>query len=220
VAGEEVIETGEALASFLEEQLPVGTKHTSLIGVKGTLAQGAEAWELDVRLVHWQLEGEERTVKDVREQRVPVCAALPVSAEALVAYFEAVERLIDAHPGSTLERSVPADFFVPEVVAAGGDFDEALRERFGPEAWLRGYHAEVKNGGHRQYFWNAGCRFWPEVLPQLGAAQMKVLAEAVALFGDAGPASDVAARRAQLAVFTPAQLHALTQLDERYLNHR
>lgn len=82
------------------------------------------------------------------------------------------------------------------------------------------YNAEVNNGGHSQYFVNSSGDHWKsaiEGLKEIGAtSRAKILCEAAALFGAAGPCVENAPRNRQLAAFTVQQEKLLDQLDSQY----
>jgi HEAT repeat protein len=82
------------------------------------------------------------------------------------------------------------------------------------------YDAEVNNGGHSQYFVNSSGDHWKSALEGLKAiganARAKILHEAAALFGAAGPSVDNDLRHRQLAAFSARQDMSLDEWDGRY----
>jgi HEAT repeat protein len=82
------------------------------------------------------------------------------------------------------------------------------------------YDAEVKNGGHSQYFVNSSGNQWRSALEGLNAigakARAAILTEAAALFGPAGPSIDTSPRTRQLARFSEQQEKSLSELDTKY----
>jgi len=82
------------------------------------------------------------------------------------------------------------------------------------------YDAEVRNGGHSQYFVNSFSERWKFALDGLtviGApGRAEVLRAAAALFGNDGPSEDTVLRHAQLARFNTQQDKLLSELDTAY----
>jgi hypothetical protein len=82
------------------------------------------------------------------------------------------------------------------------------------------YDAEVRNGGHSQYFVNPSGKFCQEAITGLetvGALKrQEILQKAVDLFGPTGPSLDDDERHEQLAGFSAKQDDKLEELDDRY----
>jgi HEAT repeat protein len=82
------------------------------------------------------------------------------------------------------------------------------------------YNAEVNNGGHSQYFFNTSGDEWKFAMAGLSAIgageRAKILGEAVAAFGPAGPSETRSLRQDQLAKFDESTDKLLDRLDDRY----
>ena len=82
------------------------------------------------------------------------------------------------------------------------------------------YDAEVRNGGHLQYFANSSGNNWKSArrgLTAVGAAERaRMLEEAIAVFGPGGPPEDREARQAIVARFSKSNDAAMEALDDRY----
>lgn len=218
MAGEEVITTGAQLAEHLDAALTLGPPQVTLTSAKGTTVYVRDAWHCTVSCVFWAAD---RSVRTVKRQQVPIIERLPVAEARLTAYLDAVGALLEESAVETLEHCEPDDFFAPRLLGSPAlvtfdDFLGALRRGFGPLTWAQGYEAEVLGGGHLQYFASTASRFWPDLLPVLDATRAKLLREAVAVFGELGPARELETRRAQLRSFSAEQRRALEVLDRRY----
>jgi len=221
-----MIRLGGELAAALKTGLAVGRQHVSLVALEESLAETHGAYVAAVKCVYWELGGAEgRSIREVKQSQVRIVERLPVDERRLDAYLKAIGALLDETAAPTLERCTPADFFDSRLLddpalTTPEHFLEALKRRSGPDTWASWYDDDVRTGGHRLYFSNTHCRFWREVLPRLDTRKTQVLAEAVALFGEKGPADELAARREQLLAFTSEQQRALAALDERYRSAR
>jgi hypothetical protein len=82
------------------------------------------------------------------------------------------------------------------------------------------YNAEVNNGGHSQYFFNATGDTWPDAragLQAMGSTErLGILREALGRFGPEGPAADPDARRSQLAKLIRGDEDTFASLNDRY----
>ena len=82
------------------------------------------------------------------------------------------------------------------------------------------YDAEVRNGGHSQYFVNSSGNHWKDALEGLiamgAAGRAEILKSASALFGSNGPPTDNDQRHALLARFSAKQEKTLDELDTAY----
>lgn len=82
------------------------------------------------------------------------------------------------------------------------------------------YDAEVRNGGHAQYFVNSSGDNWRAAIDSLDAigatAKAGVLREATSLFGSDGPSENNDKRHHQLAGFSQQQDETLETLDRKY----
>lgn len=81
---------------------------------------------------------------------------------------------------------------------------------------------EVPNGGLRQFFWNSAGNEAQETiaaLRRLGAStHAQLLQQAFSAFGEAGPATDIDARRKQVGALGEPMERAWRALDEAYAN--
>jgi len=86
------------------------------------------------------------------------------------------------------------------------------------------YDAEVRNGGHSQYFINSSGNHWRTALRGLKAVgapeRAKILEEAVAIFGPEGAPEASEPRQEKMARLTAAEDATLDALDERYYSCR
>jgi Domain of unknown function (DUF4375)/HEAT repeats len=82
------------------------------------------------------------------------------------------------------------------------------------------YDGQVNNGGHSQYFFNSPGAHWKNALEGLAAIgaidRAKILNEAQAVFGTAGPSTDNVTRRDELAALSSKDDETLDALDSRY----
>ncbi|QDU82009.1 hypothetical protein Pla110_37610 [Polystyrenella longa] len=82
------------------------------------------------------------------------------------------------------------------------------------------YDAEVRNGGHAQYFVNSTGNNWKTAyagLKAIGASsRVTILRNALSLFGKAGPSEDNDLRHEQLADFSQKQEDILDKLNDEY----
>lgn len=82
------------------------------------------------------------------------------------------------------------------------------------------YDAEVRNGGHAQYFVNSSGGNWEVAIGGLVAigatAKAGILREATSLFGSDGPSEDNDERHRQLAGLSQQQDETLETLDRKY----
>ncbi|MBZ5715386.1 hypothetical protein [Nannocystis pusilla] len=144
------------LAAALAQLLPISSTHYSLMFVGGAIDPERGSLVATVRLVVWDVNGEERSMGDIKEQEVEVVPAKSIDDPRLPAYFQgwaealrvAFARLDEviaaegeAAAGNRVEEALPCDMFCPEVLAlrrpqTAEEFAEALlsnRKRLG---WL------------------------------------------------------------------------------------
>lgn len=83
--------------------------------------------------------------------------------------------------------------------------------------------ADVDNGGFDQYFFNASgdlAPFAPEAFEEIGAPEVaEIVAEAVAAFGEEGPATDQSERHQQMERLAPSARRQWAELDAKFLRH-
>ncbi|MFY0540475.1 hypothetical protein [Nannocystis pusilla] len=155
-----------SLAEALGQLFPIVSQHHSLELVSESVDSAGEAWggcsvtadgrlEATVRLVVWDVQGEERMIRDVKEQQVTIVAAKHLEDPRVPAYLEGLaaaldlafsrldEAIADKGPvaASAIEVAMPYEFFPGDVLAlrrpqTAEDFKDALltnRKRLG---WL------------------------------------------------------------------------------------
>lgn len=155
------------LAAAFSQHLPISSAHYSLeIAEQRIDGDAGEAWSVlsvnaegdrvvTARLVVWEVDGDDRSIRDVKEQDVVVVPAAYVDDPRVPAYFEGwaaairtaftrLEEVIaegNAAVGERVEEAVPYEMFCPEVLGlrrpqTAEQFTEALlsnRKRLG---WL------------------------------------------------------------------------------------
>ncbi len=82
------------------------------------------------------------------------------------------------------------------------------------------YSAEVKNGGHRQYFYNSTGERYETAIEGLRASGARsgarVLSQALRAFAPSSPAPDTSERREQMELFGNLQESILSRADDRF----
>lgn len=156
-----------SLVEAFSQLFPILSEHHSLELVDESVDSAGEAWggckvtadgrlEATVRLFVWDVQGEERTIRDIKEQQVTVVAAEHLEDPRVPAYLEGLaaalklafarvdETIADKGHGAVtdrLEQAMPYEFFPGDVLAlrrpqTAEDFSDALltnRKRLG---WL------------------------------------------------------------------------------------
>ncbi|MCY1054191.1 hypothetical protein [Nannocystis sp. SCPEA4] len=156
------------LAAAFSQHLPISSAHYSLeIAEQRIDGDAGEAWSalsvnaegdrvVTVRLVVWEVDGDDRSIRDIKEQDVVVVPAAHVDDPRVPAYFDGwaaavrtaftrLEEVIvaegEAAAGNRVEEAVPYEMFCPEVLElrrpqTAEEFTDALlsnRKRLG---WL------------------------------------------------------------------------------------
>lgn len=157
-----------SLVNALSQLFPILSEHYSLELVDESVdADSGEAWGgrsatpdgglvATIRLVVWDVQGEERTIRDIKEQQVTIVAAEHLDDPRVPAYLEGLAAALDlafarldetiadeGHGAVTerLEEAMPYAFFPGDVLAlrrpqTAEEFTDALltnRKRLG---WL------------------------------------------------------------------------------------
>jgi hypothetical protein len=96
-----------------------------------------------------------------------------------------------------------------------------VEQRTVATVWL--LSADVDNGGFDQYFFNASgdlAPFASGAFAEIGApAVAEIVAEAVGVFGEDGPATDQAQRHKQMERLAPSVRRQWAELDAKFLRH-
>lgn len=156
-----------SLAEAFSRLFPISSPHFSLELTDESVDSAGETWggckvtedgrlEATVRLVVWDVQGEQRTMRDIKEQQVTIVAAAHLDDPRVPAYFEGLaaaldfafaridEAIADRGPAAATDRlevAMPYEFLPGDVLAlrrpqTAEDFQDALltnRKRLG---WL------------------------------------------------------------------------------------
>ena len=171
----------------------------------------------------------------------PKCTEYPFSyqyAEALIAYArnpdknaaEVIDRAASSADENVQEAAGKA-LSILEGLDSPGQVVYAAYRTGGMDSltepqqyWMviREYDAQVRNGGHSQYFVNPYGDDWQVALSGLRAigaeSRARILSQACELFGDEGPSRDNEARHKQLAAFNKKKDQSLSDLDNQYFD--
>ena len=143
-----------SLVEALSQRFPISSEHHSLELVDADSGEGSLV--ATVRLIVWDVQGEERMVRDIKEQQVTIVAAENLEDPRVPAYLEGLaaalglafarvdEAIADKGHGAVTERiqeAMPSEFFPADVLTlrrpqTAEDFSDALltnRKRLG---WL------------------------------------------------------------------------------------
>ena len=147
-----------SLAEAFSQLFPISSEHHALelAGESGCSVTEDGRLEATVRLVVWDVHGEERAIRDIKEQQVTILAAEHLEDPRAPAYLEGLaaairlafarldESFAEQGHGAVseqIEQAMPYEFFPRDVLAlrrpqTAEDFKEALltnRKRLG---WL------------------------------------------------------------------------------------
>ncbi|MFZ6181282.1 hypothetical protein [Nannocystis pusilla] len=156
-----------SLVEAFAQLFPISSPHFSLELTDESVDSAGETWggcsvtadgrlEATIRLVVWDVQGEQRTMRDIKEQQVTIVSAAHLDDPRVLAYFEGWAAAMDlafarldeaiAAGGSgassgRIETAYPHEFFPGDVLAlrrpeTAEDFTDALlsnRKRLG---WL------------------------------------------------------------------------------------
>lgn len=157
-----------SLVEAFTQLFPISSPHYSLELVDETVdADSGEVWggrsatpdgglAATVRLVVWDVQGEERTIRDIKEQRVTIVAAAHLEDPRVPAYLEGLaaalnlafarlDEAIAANGSGTaterIEGAMPHEFFPGDVLAlrrpqTAEDFKDALLTNHKRLGWL------------------------------------------------------------------------------------
>jgi hypothetical protein len=156
-----------SLVEALSQRFPISSEHHSLELVDESVDSAGETWggckvtadgrlEATIRLIAWDVQGEDRSMRDIKEQQVTIVAAEHLEDPRVPAYLEGLaaalglafarvdEAIADKGFGAWTDRlaeAMPYEFFPGDVLAlrrpqTAEDFQDALltnRKRLG---WL------------------------------------------------------------------------------------